>query len=235
MGITAKFKARSVSLTRNDGKKKSSPKKTASPTKKISSPSKRKQKSPPEISPKLTVQERKSRFEAVQEKYRNQRCQKQSREKLKNKRDYKAKASQEDEDESIASLLKRISADISTMKGDLKVNNQKIDSVNDKINDIEVNAEKTAKANKLQFEMINKKVARMETNITDRVIEKIDPQIKTLKSDLRKDLNDDLRNLVMEEIARRFPEKNEEEKGDEASTDDEDRENKKGEPAKKKI
>merc|ERR1712081_147828 len=138
---------------------------------------------PPEVSPKLTVQERKSRFEAVQEKYRNQRCQKETKEKLKNKRDKKPKA--DEEDESIASLLKRISADINTMKGDLKVNNQKIDSVNDKIHDIEVNAEKTAKANKLQFEMINEKVARMETNITDRVLEKIDPHIKTLKSDLR--------------------------------------------------
>merc|ERR1711954_615043 len=102
-----------------------------------------------------------------QEKYRNQRCQKQSREKLKTKRDQKPKASQEDEDDSIASLLKRISADISTMKGDLKVNNQKIDSVNDKISEIEKNAEKTAKANKLQFEMINGKVACTETNITD--------------------------------------------------------------------
>merc|ERR1712112_462379 len=133
-------------------------------------------------------------------------------------------------DESIASLLKRISADIKTMKGDLKVNNQKIDTVNDKIHDIEVNAEKTAKANKLQFEMINGKVARMETNITDRVIEKIDPQIKTLKSDLGKDLNDDLRNLVTEELDRRFPDKKEDEKVEEETTDDEDKESKNGEP-----
>merc|ERR1711954_130449 len=98
---------------------------------------------------------------------------------------------------------------ISTMKGDLKVNNQKIDSVNDKINDIEINAEKTAKANKLQFEMINGKVARMETNITNKVIKKIDPQMKSLKSDLRNELKDDLENLVTNEIARRFPEKDE--------------------------
>merc|ERR1711954_432852 len=138
--------------TRNDGKKKSPPKKLASPSKKVSSPSKRKRKSPPAVSPKLTVQERKSRFEAVQEKYRIQRCQKESKEKVKSKRDKKPK---DEEEESIASLLKRISEDINTMKGDLKVNNQKIDSVNDKITDIEANAEKTAKANKLQFEMMN--------------------------------------------------------------------------------
>merc|ERR1712081_34257 len=119
--ITSKFKARSVSLTRTDGKKKSPPKKLTSPTKKTSSPSKRKQKSPPEVPPKLTVKERKSRFEAIQEKYRNQRCQKQSREKFKTKRDHKPKATQDEKEDSIASLLKRISADISTMKSDLKV------------------------------------------------------------------------------------------------------------------
>merc|ERR1711954_81513 len=194
-------------------------------------PSKRKRKSLPAVSPKLTVQERKSRFKAVQEKYRIQRCQKENKEKVKSQRDKKPK---DEEEDSIASLLKRISEDINTMKGDLKVNNQKIDSVNDKITDIEANAEKTAKSNKLQFEMMNGKIARIETNITDKVIEKIDPQIKTLKSDLRKDLNEDLRNLVTEEIARRFPEKKEDDKSEEASTDDEDGENKKGEPAKKK-
>merc|ERR1711954_325164 len=129
----------------------------------------------------------------VQEKYRNQRCQKESREKLKLKRDKKPKS---EDDESITSLLKTINANIESMKVDLKQNNQKIDSVNDKIHDLGVNAEKAAKANKLQFEMINGKVARMETNITDKVIEKIVPQIKTLKNDLRQDLNVDLRNLV---------------------------------------
>merc|ERR1711954_256646 len=109
---------------------------------------------------------------------------------------------------------------ISTMKGDLKVNNQKIDSVNDKINDIEINAEKSAKANKLQFEMINGKVARMETNITNKVIEKIYPQIKTLKCDLRQELNDDLRNLVTEEITRRFPEKKDGERNEDETIED---------------
>merc|ERR1712112_282590 len=89
--------------------------------------------------------------------------------------------------------------------GDLKENNKKIDSVNDKIQDLEVNAEKTAKSNKLQFEMMNGKIARIETNITDKVIEKIDPQIKNLRGDLRKDLNEDLKILVEEEFSRRFP------------------------------
>merc|ERR1712081_61914 len=121
-----------------------------------------------------------------------------------------------------ASLLKRISADICTMKVDLKQNNLKLDSVNDKIKDIKANAEKATKSNKLQFEMINGKVTQMETSITDKVIEKIDPQIKTLKNDLRNDLNEDLRNLVSEEIAKRFPETAEAKKEDDETSEDED-------------
>ena len=100
------------------------------------------------------------------------------------------------------------------------MNNQKIDSVNDKIKDIEANAEKATKSNKLQFEMINGKVARLETSITDKVIEKIDPQIRTLKNDLRNDLNDDLRNLVSEEITKRFPETAEAEKANDRNEED---------------
>merc|ERR1712081_167148 len=69
----------------------------------MSSPSKRKRKSPPEVSPKLTVKERKSRFEAVQEKYRNQQCLKESREKLKIKKDKKLKSNPDDDEDSIVS------------------------------------------------------------------------------------------------------------------------------------
>merc|ERR1711954_545448 len=175
------------------------------PVKKISSPSKRKRKSPPEASPKLSVKERKTRFEAVQDKYRTQRCLKESREKSKLKRDKKPRIVPEESDDSIASLLKTISADIKSMKTDLKDNNQKIDSINSKIIDLEVNAERAERLNKNQFDVINSNVAHLETTVTDRVIETIDPQIKSLKGELRHDLKEDLRTLVKEEISSRFP------------------------------
>merc|ERR1712115_45395 len=58
--ITARLKTRSVSLSRTDAKKKSPPKKKpGSPSKKIHSPSKgKKRKTPPEISPGVSVKER---------------------------------------------------------------------------------------------------------------------------------------------------------------------------------
>merc|ERR1711954_410045 len=175
------------------------------PVKKISSPSKRKRKSPPEASPKLSVKERKIRFEAVQDKYRTQRCMKESREKSKLKRDKKPRIVPEESDDSIASLLKTISVDIKSMKTNLKDNNQKIDSINSKIIDLEVNAERAERSNKNQFDVINSNVACLETTVTDRVIETIDPQIKSLKGELRHDLREDLKALVDEEISSRFP------------------------------
>merc|ERR1711954_526988 len=81
--ITSRFKARSVSLTHSDGRKQESPPKRNASTKR---------KNPP--SP-VSVQERLSRFEQVQNKYLKQRCQrelnkeKQKAEKPKGKKERK--------------------------------------------------------------------------------------------------------------------------------------------------
>merc|ERR1711954_238055 len=94
--ITSRLKTRSFSLSRTDGKKQESP------TKRNTSA---KRKTPP--SP-VSVQERLSRFEQVQNKYLKQRCQREmNREKMKNekpksKKDKKVKNAPEEE-ESLAS------------------------------------------------------------------------------------------------------------------------------------
>merc|ERR1711954_434043 len=116
--------------------------KKISPPKKSEKERERKQKNPPEVSPKVSVLERKSRFERVQEKYRTQRCLKESKEKNKNKRskpkrEKTSKTQSEDSDESVASLLKRIHADITIMKSDLKENTSQIASINKKVTAIE--------------------------------------------------------------------------------------------------
>merc|ERR1711954_258829 len=95
--------------------------KKISPPKKSEKERERKQKNPPEVSPKVSVLERKSRFKRVQEKYRTERCLKESKEKnkierSKPKREKTTKTQLEDSDESVATLLKRIHADITIMK-----------------------------------------------------------------------------------------------------------------------
>merc|ERR1711954_513827 len=173
--ITSKFKARSVSLTRTDARKPTSTKKSPPPTKKILPGKGRKRKSPPEKSP-VSVKERTSRFEQVRDKYKNQRCLKEiNRSREVQKKEKKPKSNQEDEEGSISELLKTINANILSMKTDLKTNSQKIDNINDKIVDLEVNAGKNERENKKRFEEINENVARIETNVTDKVINVIDP------------------------------------------------------------
>merc|ERR1711954_360159 len=204
--ITGKLKGRSVSLTRSDSRKQSSPKKMGPPTKKTSPGKGRKRKTPPESPPKMTVKERTSRFKAVRDKYKNQRCMKEfNRVKNDNKKKKKPKNNPDEEEGSIANLLKTINANILSMKTDLKTNSEKIDSINDKIGDIEVKADRSEKEYKKRFDAINANVARIEPNVTDKVINVIDPKIKSIKAELKTDLAGDLKKLVQEEMDRRFP------------------------------
>merc|ERR1711954_235211 len=190
----------------SDAKKKESPKKSPPPLKKMSPGKSRKRTSPPEKSPKVSVKERTSRFEQVREKYKSQRCHKEiNRNRDAQKKEKKPKSNQDEEEGSISDLLKTINANILSMKTDLKMNSQKIDSINDKIVDLEVNAGKSKRENKRRFEAINENVARIETNVTDKVLNAIDPQIKSLKAELKSDMSNELKSLVQEELNWRFP------------------------------
>merc|ERR1711954_231927 len=177
--ITSKQISRSVSLTKRDSRSK-----MTSPPKKQASPKGKKRKSPPETSPKMTVKERTSRFEQVKNKYRNQRCLKEiNREKTDARKEKKPKT--DDEETSITDLLKKLNGNIESMKTELKENSSKIDNINHKINAIEFKTAENEKANKEQFDEIKSKVDRIETTVTDKVIEIINPQFKTIKKDLK--------------------------------------------------
>merc|ERR1712081_54978 len=95
------------------------------------------------------------------------------------------KPKNEDEDGSISNLLKTINANILAMKSDLKTNSEKIDGINDRICDIEVKADKSEKENQRRFDAINANVDQIEANVTDKVINIVDPQIKSLKAELK--------------------------------------------------
>merc|ERR1712081_113915 len=198
--VTSKQISRSVSLTKRE-------KKMGSPPKKNASPKGKKRKSPPETSPQISVKERTTRFEQVKNKYRNQRCLKEiNRDARKEK---KSKA--EEEESSIADLLKKLNGNIEDMKADLKENSGKIDSMNLRMNEIENKNVETEKANKKQFEEIKEKVSRIETTVTDKVIEVIDPQTKNLRKDLKDEIAGEMIALMESELKKRFPVVNAEE------------------------
>merc|ERR1711954_506985 len=188
--ISSKQISRSVSLTKRE-------KKTLSPPKKNVSPKGKKRKSPPETSPQTSVKERTTRFEQVKNKYRNQRCLKEINRDA--KKDKKSKA--EEEESSLADILKKLNGNIEDMKADLKVNSEKIDKMNLKMNEIEDKNIEKEKENKKQFDEIKEKVSRMETTVTDKVIEVIDPQIK----DLKDEISGEMLALMETELKKRFP------------------------------
>merc|ERR1711954_478803 len=178
----------------------------------------RKRKTPPETPPKMSVKERTSRFEQVKEKYKSsgKEIRKEINRVKLDKREKKPK--NEEEDGSISNLLKTINANILAMKSDLKTNSEKIDGINDRICDIEVEADKSEKENQRRFDAISANVERIETNVTDKVINIVDPQIKSLKAELKADMASELRSIVDEEIKKRFPSINEEGELDEKNT-----------------
>merc|ERR1711954_40389 len=111
----------------------------------------------------------------------------------------------------IADLLKKLNGNIESMKTELQENSGKIDNINHKINAIEFKTSENEKANKAQFEEIKSKVDRIETTVTDKVIEIINPQFKTIKKDLKNELAEEMKTLMEKELNRRFPEKSSEE------------------------
>merc|ERR1712081_132185 len=97
---------------------------------------------------------------------------------------------------------------VQVMKADLKVNNQQITTINSKITDIEKDNARTESESKLAFQAIRYDMGQIETAVTSKVINELDPKISSLKSELRQDLNTDLQRLVQEELQlQKFKEK----------------------------
>merc|ERR1711954_278898 len=173
----------------------------------------------------------------VQEKYKNQRCLKENREKSKlekgrNKRDKKPKTDSES-DELLASLIKAMHADVKVMKIDLKETSQQILNINAKISTIENdNARNTSETN-LKIKARRCDMSNLENSVTNKVIQEFDPKISPLRTELREDLNTDLRRLAREEMQLRSF-KDWKEVSEESEESEEETSKAKGDPEKKK-
>merc|ERR1712081_85311 len=102
---------------------------------------------------------------------------KMTREKSKFKKEKKPETPPEDPEDSITPLLHVIHAEIKVMKVDLKDNNMKINELNTKINDIECKSAKSEQDNLCQFGAIRHNMANLETTVTTKVVNVIDPKI----------------------------------------------------------
>merc|ERR1712112_332222 len=97
------------------------------------------------------------------------------------------------------------------MKSDLKENNSQISAINSKVTAIEKDNARVECKNNLKFESIRYDMRLMETSVTAKVINELDPKISSMRNEIRDDLCADMRRLVKEEVLlQKFKERREE-------------------------
>merc|ERR1711954_110690 len=93
-----------------------------------------------------------------------------------------------DEDESLASMLKKIHADIQTIKTELKDNTDKVNGVNSKIEQLEGNFNKSERETNLKFEELKAEIVQVEASVTTKVVDSMEPKMQALKTDMKEEM-----------------------------------------------
>merc|ERR1712081_16530 len=154
----------------------------------------------PPSPPKVSVKDTKAKFEDIQEKYRNQRNQKDLvKEKTKFKRNCKKTPTEVVEDP-IAKMLKKMMADLSEIKTDVKANNSKIDGLTDKVNDLENKHTNIEEKNENQFKELREEIVNVEEKVTTKLMSEIMPSLESMRNELQTAASQDLRRIVQEEV-----------------------------------
>merc|ERR1711954_488509 len=129
----------------------------------------RKRKEPPSP-PKVSVKDAKAKFEGIQEKYRNQRNQKDvNKDKAKFKRNCK-KTPNETIEDPIAKTLKERMKDIKEIKSDVKGNDAKIDSLTEKVDELEIKNKNIEGKNENSLKEIRQEIVQVEENVTNKLM-----------------------------------------------------------------
>merc|ERR1711954_495437 len=159
----------------------------------------RKRKEPPSL-PKVSVKDTKAKFEGIQEKYRNQRNQKDvNKDKSKFKRNCKKTPTKTIKDPR-AKMLKDMMKDIKEIKSYVKGNNSKIDGLTDKVNDLEARNKKIKEKNENQMKEIREEIENVEEKVTTKLMSEITPSLQHMRNELQTAASQDLRRLVQEEV-----------------------------------
>merc|ERR1711954_527676 len=159
----------------------------------------KKRKDPPSP-PKVSIKDTKAKFEDIQEKYRNQRNQKDVvKEKAKFKRNCKKTPTEVVEDP-IAKMLKKMMEDLKEIKTDVKANNSKIDGLTDKVNNLENKHKNIEESNENQFKELREEIVNVEEKVTTKLMSEITPSLESMRNELQTAASQDLRRIVQEEV-----------------------------------
>merc|ERR1711954_611402 len=97
-------------------------------------------------------------------------------------------------------MLKKMMADLSEIKTDVKTNNTKIDRLTDKVNDLETKHKNTEERNENQFKEIRAEIANVEEKVTSKLMSEITPSLESMRTELQTSASQDLRRIVQEEV-----------------------------------
>merc|ERR1711954_571334 len=134
-------------------------------------------------------------------KYKNQRNLKDtSKEKSKFKRNVK-KTPVETIEDPITKMLKKMMADISEIKTDVKGNNSKIDDLTSKVEQLENKSKENEDTTNKKLKQITDDIGEVESRVTDKLMAEIQPSLSVMKEDIQQSIGVDICRLVQEEVS----------------------------------
>merc|ERR1711954_79873 len=114
--------------------------------------------------------------------------------------------------------------DIKDIKNDQQVNNEKIDGLSDKVNNLEKKSNDSDLSNKQAIEDLKGEMTNMEDRVTTKLLAEIEPSLNGMKCQSQDSVGLDIRRIVQEELAlQKLEEKKKEtdESGDEVDPENE--------------
>merc|ERR1712081_135355 len=108
---------------------------------------------------------------------------------------------------------------IRTIKSDVKEDSSKVNVITSKIKELERNNERSENENKRKFEDLKAGLALVEKSVMSKVIESIEPQIPTLKTDLSSEMQSEMKQMLKEEMEKTYQIKKKPEDDEETSSE----------------
>merc|ERR1711954_173373 len=144
----------------------------------------------------ISVKETTSKFDQLASKYKNQRNLKDTnKEKSKFKRNVKKTPTETIEDP-ITKMLQKMMADISEIKTDVKGNNNKIDDLTSKVENLETKQKEAEELNTNALKEMKDDLANVEKNVTSKLMKEIEPSLGVMKNEIQDNVNANMRRLI---------------------------------------
>merc|ERR1711954_598810 len=141
-----------------------------------------------------------SKFDQLANKYKSQRNLKDmNKEKSKFKRNTK-KTPVETVEDPITKMLKKMMADIAEIKTDVKGNNNKIDELTSKVENLETKNKENEDSTNEKFKQIKNDISKVEENVPSKLLKEIEPSLNAMKVDMKDTMGTDIRRIVQEEL-----------------------------------